>query len=237
MKPEVLVAHDRHRDSGSKHAWCWFWRPAKAVAAALALAAIGIGAGVARAQSPDKPDGNASLNIVPGVMILDLNTYNGIGMPGDTKNPDEQALNFLKNRWSAPGSFDWDKKVSMASLLAAGKTVNAFSERKAGVIEGTCVNITAGSLESSNGHKRGENERDTILELGPDPWNPLAKTVRAVVSPRWRHIMKQLGQDWTTHGLKERLMGQRVRVSGWLLLDGEKGWVVHPATRIENVVK
>ena len=190
------------------------------------------------AQGSGKQDGgngsaSVSLSVVPGVMVLDMNTFNGCSMSGDAKNPDERALNWLKNRWSSPGSGDWDRSVSLLSLLAAQGTPGALNERKAGVIEGICVSVKAGGAQSSNCHKRGEDERDTVIDLVPAPRDFSSRRVQVVVSPRWRNIMRQLGQDWTTQGLQSRLLGQRVRVAGWLLLD--TAWTLHPVTQIEIV--
>ena len=197
------------------------------VRAAVAGLAMGVFAGAQAAETPAPPS----------VMILDLTTLNGCGMAGDARKPEEQAFNRLKNRWLAPSASDWTKGVTLEAMALAGDGSSrvAWGNSKAGVIEGTCVAVRMGGVDSANCHRRGEEDRDTVLELVADPSNPASRRVTAVVTPRWRSIMGQLGQDWTTRGLRARLLGRSVRIAGWFLL--ETAWTIQPITQIEIVVR
>lgn len=108
-----------------------------------------------------------------------------------------------------------------------------------------------GAVESCNCHATGDEERDTHIELAMSSGEVRgSRLVIAEVTPRWRRLMAARGVDWTTEGLKARFLGKRVRISGWMLFDGEhmgearntapKGrgnarataWEIHPVTAI-----
>jgi hypothetical protein len=97
-------------------------------------------------------------------------------------------------------------------------------------------------------------DRDTYILLVVD----LTRTdstprVAIEVTPRWRARMRQRGEDWSTAALKARLLGRRVRATGWLLFDRPNedasqhtavdpsrnarttAWELHPVTGIELV--
>jgi hypothetical protein len=174
-----------------------------------------------------------------GVLVLDLRTFNGYPMEGDAKSPDEQALNCLRNRWVAPTGAQFDRTITLETLLASRDDRSRWSEQKACSVEGICVGVSSGAAESANGHKWAENARNTRIELTLHATDP-SRRITVEVTPRWRHVMCQLGHDWSTASLKERLLGKRIRVAGWLLFDpvgpGKTAWSIHPVTRIEAVL-
>lgn len=103
-------------------------------------------------------------------------------------------------------------------------------------------------------HGRDWAHGDTHIDLVLEPLRSGASQRMIVeVTPRWRAIMAAKGVDWSTRTLRDQLLGRWVKVTGWMLFDGEHkdqaentvpsrppswhatAWEIHPVTAIEVV--
>lgn len=171
---------------------------------------------------------------------------------GDTKNARVQALNLRKNRTTTPKPADFDTAVTMVAFLKPGQDAGRFDTRMAAHITGYVTDVKVGGVESVNCHAKAAPDRDTHIELTLTPNNLDEGThVIVEVTPRWRAVMAQRGEDWSTPALRRSLLGRWIAVEGWLLYDQEheanatntqRGraklwratvWEVHPVTAIK----
>ena len=169
---------------------------------------------------------------------------------GDARSEPVRQLDLLKNRTATPTSSDIDGNVTLQAILAPGNDVSRFDERRAAVIEGIVVRVLPGGIETANCHARDLDHRDTHIELALSPTAPSTERVIIEVTPWWRAAMARQGADWRTQSLNVNLIGRRVRVTGWLLLDRmhldesrntasdnpkdwrATAWEIHPITAI-----
>ena len=181
--------------------------------------------------------------------------YHGCGMAGSAAAVKWQALNRLKNRFTAPGPAEMDGAATLAALLAPGDDRNRWSEARGAVVTGYVRSVKPGGFETSNCLAKAREFRDTHIELVPDPMDGSALTVIVEVTPRWRAILAARGVDWSTATLRHQLLGRWVRVTGWLMFDAEHAnaaantapghprdwrataWEVHPITDLRVVPK
>ncbi len=180
--------------------------------------------------------------------------YDGCGMEGDATSAVAQALNRLKNRYTAPGPADTDSQVTLAALVAPGEDRTRWSDARGASIVGYVHDVKPGGVETTNCKARDLPDRDTHIELVLDPMNEGGpQRVIVEVTPRWRALMAAKGVDWSTPTLRKAYLGRWVRVTGWLLFDAEHAnaaentapgrasdwrataWEVHPITAIEVV--
>ena len=153
-----------------------------------------------------------------------------------------------------PRPEDFDKTITLDQILEPGDDENRFSNSKVGQIVGYVKDVRMGGVESCNCNAKDALYRNTHIELVRNP-SETDKTKRMVVevTPRWREIMKRRGNDWTTTGLRTKILGRWVKVQGWMFFDveykngaentnpGDKGnwrataWEIHPVTRIDLV--
>ena len=125
---------------------------------------------------------------------------------------------------------------------------------KAARIKGYVYEVKSGGIETCNCKEREELDKDTHIELVADPMQT-GKLQRMIVeiTPRMRDIMEHKGVDWSTEGLRDRLLGRWVEVEGWLLFDDEHemnaentnpghprnwratAWEIHPITSIKVI--
>jgi hypothetical protein len=181
-------------------------------------------------------------------------TYQGCGMTGDASASHVQALNQLKNRFTAPGAADMDSQVTLAALVRPGDDRGRWDEGRGAAIVGYVQGVKPGGIETVNCKARDPAYRDTHIELVLDPMNADGpERVIVEVTPRWRALMAARGVDWSTRALRRDYLGRWVRVTGWLLFDAEHAnasqntapehptnwrataWEVHPITSIEVV--
>ncbi len=181
-------------------------------------------------------------------------TYHGCGMTGDAATPSVQALNRLKNRYTAPDSADIDSQVTLAALVEPGDDRARWDEGRGARIVGYVHDVKPGGVETVNCRARGLPDRDTHIELVLDPMNGGGtRRVIVEVTPRWRAMLAARGVDWSTPTLRRQYLGRWVRVTGWLMFDAEHAnasentapgrprnwrataWEVHPITAIEVV--
>jgi hypothetical protein len=183
-----------------------------------------------------------------------LDTFNGCGMEGDARTLAVQALDRLKNRYTAPSQAEIDPKITLAAILAPGNDVSRWKVKQGTEIVGYAWDVKRGGIESVNCHARDDADRDTHIELVDDPMSGGASRRMIVeVTPRWRYIMNEHGVDWSTRSLRDRFLGRWVKVGGWMLFDREHQgesentapggpgnwratvWEIHPVTSIEVV--
>jgi hypothetical protein len=180
--------------------------------------------------------------------------YDGCGMEGDASAPSAQALNRLKNRYTAPAPAEVDTQVTLAALVRPGDDRARWSDDRGAVVVGYAHDVKPGGIETTNCRARALPDRDTHIELVLDPMGASGpQRVIVEVTPRWRALMAAKGVDWSTPALRRAYLGRWVRVTGWLLFDAEHAnaaentapghardwrataWEVHPITAIELV--
>jgi hypothetical protein len=134
--------------------------------------------------------------------------------------------------------------VTLAAMLAPGNDIGRWKVRYGAAITGYDVKV--GGIETVNCGARDPRDRDTHIELVPDPMDSGAALRLIVeVTPRWRAIVAAKGVDWSTE--------HWVNVTGWMLFDVEHknepentapgrarnwratAWEIHPVTGIEVV--
>ena len=172
---------------------------------------------------------------------------------GDARWPPARALNVLKRRMSSPSPRDIDPRVTLAALLAPGTDAHRWSERRAATVIGYVAAVRAGGVESVNCYTHDPLYRDTHIELTLAPgYAPPRRRLIVEVTPQWRERMARKRTDWRTCTLRRRLLGRRVRITGWLLFDAEHArnsahtagdsaariwrataWEIHPVTAID----
>src|ERR1700723_1884897 len=96
-----------------------------------------------------------------------LDIYNGCGVEGDARSPGVQALNRLKNRYTAPQQFD--PAITLAAMLAPGRDTGRWKSKQGAEIIGYVSDVKGGGIESTNCHARAAEQRDTHIELVLDP--------------------------------------------------------------------
>lgn len=142
----------------------------------------------------------------------------------------EYELNPRKNRYDIPQDADFDKQITLQELISPTATAGKFQEGKAVEIEGYVHSVKMGGVESCNCKTADVNNRDTHIELIPDPSQSSSHSILIVeVTPRMRLVKG--GTEWSTHSLKQTLEGKKVRVQGWLLYDEDhelENWADDP---------
>jgi hypothetical protein len=185
-----------------------------------------------------------------------MDTYRNCPLEGDAKRADVRVLNTFKNRYTFPDSADFDRSVTLETMLAPGEDRNRFSANKAVELTGFVYDVKVGGDETCNCHERNPEFRDTHIEIVLPTDNGNEKQCVIIeVTPRMREIMSKKGVDWSTDNLRNTIKGHLVHVKGWLLFDTEHltqaentdpdnpkdwratCWEVHPVTSIELVGK
>jgi hypothetical protein len=196
----------------------------------------------------------AAVALLAPLALRAQDTYHGCGMTGDATGSGVQALNRLKNRYTAPAPADMDSLATLAALVRPGDDRGRWKVHRGAAIVGYVHDVKPGGIETVNCKARDPQFRDTHIELVLDPMNADgAQRVIVEVTPRWRALMAARGVDWTTAALRRDYLGRWVRVTGWLLFDVEHAnasentapgrprnwrttaWEVHPITAIEVV--
>jgi hypothetical protein len=186
----------------------------------------------------------------------DWSTFNGCPAPGDAKQTLALSINPLKNRFVSPTTRDIDGNVTLDKILAPGDDTTRWDAQRGATIEGWIVYVKKGGVETCNCHSKDPQFMDTHigLALTPDE-NRENHEMIIEVTPRFRAIMAEHGVDWSTDTLASDqspgIVGKHVRITGWLLFDGEhsnmaentapghpgnwraSAWEIHPVTAIE----
>ena len=195
----------------------------------------------------------AALLLAGAAPLAGQDVYHGCGMAGNAAGARAQALNRLKNRYTAPTPADIDSSATLSALLAPGDDRRRWDERRGAVIVGYVRDIKPGGFETSNCLARGREDRDAHIEIVADPADASAPPLIVEVTPRWRAMLAARGVDWSTAALRRQFVGRWVRVTGWLMFDWEHAnaatntapsrrrdwrataWEVHPVTVLEIV--
>lgn len=171
-------------------------------------------------------------------------------LEGDAKQALARELNPYKNREDAPPAAKINPTATLNAVLAPGNDLQRWTRDEGAVFEGVVVNVKIGGIESVNCHARDPAHRDTHIELALNASAPETQRVIVEVTPRLREKMAVIA-DWSTSTLKRRLIGHRVRITGWMFDDlehkaeaentnpgGAKNWratvwEIHPITAIQ----
>ena len=100
-----------------------------------------------------------------------LDTYNDCPMIGDGQSAGVQALNRLKNRYTAPSDAQINSKVTLAAMLAPGADAGRWKTSYGAEITGYVEDVKPGGIETVNCHAKDLPDRDTHIELVLDPMN------------------------------------------------------------------
>jgi hypothetical protein len=179
----------------------------------------------------------------------------GCPMAGTGISAANKALNRLKNRFTLPDDSDFDKKVTLAAMLAPGDDTDRFDTNEAAKVTGYVINVKVGGKENCNCQATNPIDMDAHIEMALHKDAPKNQRVIVEVTPRFRLLKKGKGTDWSTETLKgstdDGIMGKWVEVTGWLLFDdihrdaaentnpgGEMNWratcwEIHPVTDIK----
>jgi hypothetical protein len=168
---------------------------------------------------------------------------------GDARSEAVQALDALKNRFTAPARID--PAVTLDAILAPGDDRDRWSRHMGASVEGYVAEVYVGGVETANCHARDARHRDAhiVIAASPDA-SAEPQTMIVEVTPRWRAMMARRGVDWSTRTLQNTICHHWVRVTGWLLFDFEHAsrsrntatrpgvwrataWEIHPITSIE----
>ncbi|HVG30786.1 MAG TPA: hypothetical protein VM864_13845 [Pyrinomonadaceae bacterium] len=162
---------------------------------------------------------------------------------------EKRAFVLLKNREGQPAESDFDRRVSLDALLAAGDDTARWAGSCAAAVDGYVVAVQVGGIESSNCFSL--TRRDVHIHLARRADAPATETVVVEVTPRAAESARARGLDWSLGALRRDLPGRLCRFEGWLLFDREHAdeslntapgnpvdwrataWELHPVTRIE----
>jgi hypothetical protein len=183
------------------------WMSAAAVVFALAATGVAQPRGSANGSLPDPRD------VPPAECPLQ----------GTAKSQAGQELNQAKNRATAPLTNHMDPAVTLEAMLARGNDENRFDEGKGARITGWVVDVQQGGHpETANCGSMSTLYTDTHITVGLAPDAVNTATLVVEVTPRWREMMmRTLGQDWATETLQQKLIGQRIQFTGWLMFDDD----------------
>ncbi|HEY0078507.1 MAG TPA: hypothetical protein VGB73_07655 [Pyrinomonadaceae bacterium] len=168
---------------------------------------------------------------------------------GITFSAEKAAFVRLKNRTALPQEADFDRRVTLETLLQPLDDRGRWSESRAVVVEGYVVGVGAGGIEAANCFS--PVRRDTHIYLSSRRDAQTRERIVAEVTPRIRDWARHHGRDWSEAALRRELAGRWCRVEGWLLFDREHeeeaentspgrpgnwratAWEIHPVTSIE----
>jgi hypothetical protein len=175
----------------------------------------------------------------------------GVNRSGNAPALPIQALNLLKNRYTAPTPAELDSSIRLASFLAPGDDVRRFDARRGAEIVGVVTDVRVGGQETTNCEATAPKYRDTHIRIALTADAPENQRVVVEVTPRWRAAMAAAGLDWSTATLATTIVGRTVRIGGWMLFDTEHAresentrpgnpgnwrataWEIHPVTLLE----
>ena len=149
-------------------------------------------------------------------------SFDGCPLEGKTTRTAVMALNRLKNRTVAPLKADINPAISLTSVLEPGNDIGRWSELQAAIITGFVVAVKPGGPETVNCGATDPAHTDTHIELAlsADDSQGIHHMI-VEVTPRWRAIMAAKGKDWSTVNLRRSLVGRKITVVGWVMLDRE----------------
>jgi hypothetical protein len=149
-------------------------------------------------------------------------SFDGCPLEGKTAQPSLMALNRLKNRTVAPLRTNVNPAITLESVLAPGNDVGRWSPAQGAVIKGYVVAVKPGGQETVNCRANDPLHTDTHIEIAlalDDTQGTLHMIVE--VTPRVRAMLAAKGKDWSTSNLRSTLVGRKILVMGWMMLDKE----------------
>jgi hypothetical protein len=149
-------------------------------------------------------------------------SFDGCPLQGKTANLRVAALNRLKNRTNAPMRTNVNPAISLEAVLASGNDLGRWDSRQGAIITGYVVTVKPGGPETVNCGATDPAHTDTHIELALSPGDSESTHQMIVeVSPRIRAMMAAKGKDWSTNNLRRTLVGRKIVVVGWMMLDSE----------------
>jgi hypothetical protein len=149
-------------------------------------------------------------------------SFDGCPLEGKTTNPSLMALNRLKNRTVTPMKTQVNPAITLAAVLAPGNDVDRWGATQAAIITGFVVGVKPGGPESVNCGATDAPHTDTHIELALTAGDTRGIHQMIVeVTPRERALMAAKGKNWSTANLKVTLLGHKITVVGWMMLDKE----------------
>lgn len=148
--------------------------------------------------------------------------FDGCPPEGKTTQPGLVALNRLKNRTTPPLRTNVNPAITLESVLAPGNDINRWSPSQGAVITGFVVAVKPGGPESVNCGAKDPAHTDTHIEVSLAAEDAQgAHHMIVEVSPRIRATMAAKGKDWSTANLRKTLVGRKILIMGWMMLDKE----------------
>jgi hypothetical protein len=149
-------------------------------------------------------------------------SFDGCPPEGKAANPSLMALNRLKNRTTAPLKTSVDPAITLDSILAPGNDVDRWNPSQGAVITGYVVKVKAGGPETVNCGATDAAHTDTHIEIALVSGDTQGTHHMIVeVTPRIRAMLAAKGKDWSTKNLQSSLVGHKILVMGWMMLDKE----------------
>lgn len=135
--------------------------------------------------------------------------------------PREKNLNIHINRENIPQASDFDKGVTIEGMYNS-KDDSIFSEDKAATLEGYIFRASSNSVESCNCFTEDKSQYSTNVYLSPNPITNETRTadcIVAVITP----YSRSLHPEWTTDYFNYKMVGKKVKISGWMIFNFLKG--------------
>jgi len=150
----------------------------------------------------------------------DMQNFDGCGLEGDAKPQALKNLNRLKNRFVPPAASQMNTEITLGDILAPGNDLNRWKESQGATVTGYVIDVKPGGPETVNCHATDPPHVDTHIELALNPGDSQGITHMIVeVTPRGRAIMASKGKNWSTANLRRTLMGHKIAVTGWMMID------------------
>lgn len=184
----------------------------------------------------------------------DMQNFDGCGLVGDAKPQPLKNLNRLKNRFTAPTASQMNPEITLDAIVAPGNDLNRWSESQGATVTGYVIDVKPGGPETVNCHATDPPHTDTHIELALNPGDfEGIKHVIVEVTPRGRAIMAAKGKNWSTVNLRRTMMGRKVAVTGWMMVDRQHCnasentnpgkpnnwratcWEIHPVTGLNPI--
>jgi hypothetical protein len=149
-------------------------------------------------------------------------SFDGCPLEGKTTKSSVVALNRLKNRTIAPLQTQVNPAISLSAILTPGNDMSRWDTMQGAIITGYVVSVKHGGPETVNCLAIDLKHTDTHIELAvhADDSDGIRHMI-VEVTPRMRAVMATKGKDWSTDNLRKTLLGHKIMVVGWMMLDKE----------------
>jgi len=148
--------------------------------------------------------------------------FDGCSIDGDAQTASLQALNEQKNRTTPPMKSQIDSAITLEAVLVPGNDVTRWKPSQGAIVKGYVINVKPGGPETVNCHAKDLPHTDTHIEIALNPGDSEGiKHMIVEVTPRVRAIMAAKGKNWSTPNLHAILIGKKITVMGWMMLDKE----------------